>query len=116
MIMKIKLLVISLLITFLMLGCSQVEVYETVVQGYEGDISQTELDKAVQVENIPEPPFQEGKLATSYINPQTLEYIYEYEDYVEDETEVTKLKKQIEALTEIVDGLVLENMPSNFDL
>lgn len=76
------------------------------LKGYEEGTPAEELAKAILVEGYPDPPHREGKVATSYINPQTKEYIYEYTNAPDMEpqkaeelgAEIGKLKGDIDKL------------------
>jgi len=61
------------------------------------------LNSGLLVESIPTPEFVEGKEAVLYVNPQTKELWYEYEDAQFDEMTLLKGKNQLltSAITEL---------------
>lgn len=83
-------------------------IVEVSLQGYEGNKSKEEMDKAIEMPGFPEPEYKEGYIAMSYINPKTKEYIYEYEPApLTQEQEIEKIKKELELAQQAIDELLL---------
>jgi hypothetical protein len=62
-----------------------------------------DTSEGILVETLPEPTQQDGKIAVLYVNIETKEPFYEYEDIPQtEESEMDILKKQVADLTFLV--------------
>lgn len=67
-----------------------------------------DLAEGLEVEGIPEPEAQPGKLYNLYVNPQTKEVWYEYTDRpLTTEEELVKMKEQLKITQDALDALLL---------
>lgn len=83
-------------------------VIEIALEGYQGNKTEEEMAKAVEMPSFPDPEYKEGYIAMSYINPKTKEYIYEYEPApLTQEQEIEKIKKELELAQQAIDELLL---------
>ena len=67
------------------------------------------------VDSIPEPEQQEGKIAILYVNPETKELYYQYEDIPKIEEQIAKeelesIKAQLQVTQEAIDFLIMGGM------
>lgn len=67
-----------------------------------------ELAEGLEVEVIPEPEAQPGKLHNLYVNPKTKELWYEYTDRpLTTEEELAQVKAQLKITQDAIDALLL---------
>ena len=76
--------------------------YEVGLIHYKPELLQ-DTSNGILVEKLPEPTQQDGKVAVLYVNIDTKETFYEYEDIPKtEESEIDILKKQVAELSFLV--------------
>ncbi len=69
--------------------------------------SAEKLAEGIDMRNPPQPDFVDGKVAITYINKETKEYIYEYKEAPK---QLEEVEGKIKSLEEAVDTLILDSL------
>lgn len=80
---------------------------------YDGStLTEEQKARAVAVESLPVPEVIEGKVAVLRADVETKEVWYEYEDAVieSEDTEINKIKQELQTTQEAVDFLIMGGM------